>query len=230
MKAQDIMTKDVVTVRPEATVHEVAALMVERRVSGIPVVTDKGSVVGIVSQSDLMHRAEVGTERKHKWWFRAFADSSLLARDFVKAHGNVANDIMARQVVSVRPDTDLRDVADILDKHKIKRVPVVQDGQLVGIVTRGDLVRALSQTKATKPATKIDDAALHKALRDRMHKHAWINETYVNLIVDDGVVEIWGFVDSADQQRAVRVLVEETEGVTRVVDTITIGSPYRGGI
>ena len=137
---------------------------------------------------------------------------------------------MARQVVSVRPDTDLRDVADILDKHKIKRVPVVQDGQLIGIVTRGDLVRALSQTKTTKPAKKIDDAALHKALTDRMHKHAWINETYVNLIVDDGVVEIWGFVNSADQQRAVRVLVEETEGVTRVVDKITIGSPYRGGI
>lgn len=230
MKAQDIMTKTVVTVRPDTPVHEIAALMVEKHISGIPVVSDNGNVIGLVSQTDLMHRAEVGTERKRKWWFRAFADSNTLARDFVKAHGHKAQDIMARHVVSVRADAELRDVADILDKHKIKRVPVVQDGKLVGIVTRGDLVRALSLAQLAKADRKVDNASLHKSIKERMHKHAWINESFVNLVVNDGVVEIWGYVDSLDQQRALRVLVEETEGVKQVVDKVTVGAPYRGAV
>jgi CBS domain-containing protein len=230
MKAQDIMTRDVVTVRPNASVQDIAKLMVEKHISGIPVVNDDGAVIGMVSQTDLMHRAEVGTEPKRKWWFRAFADANTLARDFVKAHGHAAHDIMARQIVSVRPDAELRDVADIMDKYKVKRVPVVQDGKLVGVVTRGDLVRALSLSQIVKSDKKVDNAALHKTLKDRLHKHAWVNESFINLVVEDGVVEMWGYVESADQKRALRVLIEETEGVAKVVDKVSIGTPYRGGV
>lgn len=230
MQAQDIMTRDVVTVRPTASVHEIAKLMVEKHVSGIPVVDDAGAVIGMVSQTDLMHRAEVGTERKRKWWFRAFADANTLARDFIKAHGHAAQDIMARQIVSVRADAELRDVADILDKHRIKRVPVVKDGKLAGIVTRGDLVRALSLSQIVKSEKKLDNATLHKALKEQLHRHAWVNESFINLVVNDGVVELWGYVESADQQRALRVLVEETEGVAKVIDKISVGAPYRGGV
>ena len=102
MKAQDIMTRDVITVRPDTSVRDIAALMVEKHISGIPVVTDNGKLIGMVSQSDLLHRAEVGTERKHKWWFRTFADSGALAREYAKAHGLKAHDIMSRYVISVR--------------------------------------------------------------------------------------------------------------------------------
>lgn len=230
MKAQDIMTRDVITVSPDKSIKDIAALMVEKHISGIPVVGTDGAIIGMVSQSDLLHRAEVGTQRKHKWWFRLFADSNALANEFVKTHGHKAHDIMTRYVVSVREDAELRDVADILDKHRIKRVPVVKDGRLVGLITRGDLVRALSLTQVSKSAKKIDNAALHKALQDRIQKQPWINKTYINLTADDGAVEMWGFVDSAEQHRALRLLVEETEGVTKVDDKITVGLPYRGGI
>jgi CBS domain-containing protein len=230
MKAQEIMTRDVITVRSDTLVRDIAALMVEKHISGIPVLTDNGKLIGMVSQSDLLHRAEVGTERKHKWWFRVFADSSALAREYAKAHGLKAHDIMSRYVVSVRDDAELRDVADILDKRRIKRVPVVQEDRLVGIITRGDLVRALSQVRVSKAVKTIDNAALHKTLHDRIRCQSWISDNYISLTVNDGVVELSGFVETAEQQSALRVLVEETEGVSRVDDKISVGFPFRGGI
>ena len=132
MKARDIMTRDVIAVRPDTSVRDIATLMVEKHISGVPVLTDNGKLIGMVSQSDLLHRAEVGTERKHKWWFRIFADSRALAREYAKTHGLKAHDIMSRYVVSVRDDAELRDVADILDKRRIKRVPVIQEDRVVG--------------------------------------------------------------------------------------------------
>jgi CBS domain-containing protein len=230
MKAQDIMTRDVATVRPDTSVRELAALMAEKHISGVPVLTDDGKIVGIVSESDLLHRAEVGTERKHKWWFRTFADPSALAGEYVKAHGLRAHDVMSRYVISVRDDAELRDVADILDNHRIKRVPVMHDGRLAGIITRGDLVRALSQVQISKAAKKIDNATLHRTLRDRIQALSWINDSYINLTVNDGVVELWGFVVSADQHNAIRALVEETTGVSRVEDRLSVAGPLRGGI
>ena len=230
MKAQDIMTRDVITVRPDTSVRDIAAIMVEKHISGVPVLTGNGKLIGMVSQSDLLHRAEVGTERKHKWWFRTFADSNALAREYAKAHGRKAHDIMSRYVVSVRDDAELRDVADILDNHRIKRVPVMQDDRLVGIITRGDLVRALSQVQITKTVKTIDNAALHKTLHDRMRTQSWINDSYINLTVNDGVVELWGFVANADQHSALRALVEETDGVSRVEDNLSVGVTFRAGI
>jgi len=230
MKAQDIMTRDVTTVSPNTSVRDIAAVMVEKHISGVPVLTDNGQIIGMVSQSDLLHRAELGTERKYKWWFRSLADSNALAQDYAKAHGRKAHDIMSRYVVSVRDDAELRDVADILDNYRIKRVPVVQEGRLVGIITRGDLVRALSQVQISKAAKKIDNAALHKTLHDRIRSQYWVNESYISLTVNDGVVELWGFVDTVDQHSALRSLVEETDGVSRVEDKLSVGVPFRGGI
>ena len=102
MKARDIMTREVFTVRPETSIYDIAAVMVEKRISGLPVVTEDGKVIGILSESDLLHRTETGTERKHKWWFRTFADSASMAREYAKAHGRKAHDVMSRYVVSVR--------------------------------------------------------------------------------------------------------------------------------
>jgi len=230
MKAQDIMTRDVITVSPDTPVRDIAGLMMDKHISGVPVVTDNGSIIGIVSESDLLHRAELGTERKHKWWFRTFGDSDALARDYAKAHGLKAHDVMSRYIVSVRDDAELRDVADILDSRGIKRVPVLREDRLVGIITRRDLVRALTQVQTFKGAERIDNAALHKALHERIHSQSWLNDTYINLIVNDGVVELWGFVVTRDQHRALRALVEETDGVTRVEDKLSVVGPLRGGI
>jgi CBS domain-containing protein len=184
----------------------------------------------MVSEGDLLHRAEVGTERKHKWWFQIFADSDAAAREYAKAHGLSAQDVMSRYVISVRDDADLRDVADSLDSHRIKRVPVLHEGRLVGIISRRDLVRALTQVQASSAVVKLDNAALHKALRDRFKSQSWLNDAYINVAVNDGVVELWGLVVSADQHRALRTLVEETPGVRRVEDRLTVAGPLRGGV
>ena len=230
MKTQDIMTREVATVRPETSVREIAALMMEKNISGVPVVSDDGAIVGIVSEGDLLRRAEVGTERKQKWWFQFFVDSDAAAREYAKAHGLSARDVMSRYVISVRDDADLSDVAEILDSHRIKRVPVLHDGRLVGIISRRDLVRALSQVQASDAPVKLDNAALHKTLRDRFKSQSWLNDAYINVAVNDGVVELWGLVVSADQHRALRTLAEETPGVRRVDDRLTMAGPLRGGV
>jgi CBS domain-containing protein len=229
MKARDIMVREVIAVRPDTLVRDIATLMVEKHVGGVPVLTEKGKLIGIVSQSDLLHRAELGTERKHKWWFRIFADSGALAREYAKAHGLKAHDIMTRYVVSVRDDAELRDVADILDNRRIKRVPVVREDRMVGIITRGDLVRVLSQVQVSTATKRIGNAALHKTLYDRIQSQPWINDNYISLAVDNGVVELGGFVETADQHAALRVLIEQTEGVNHVNDKISVGFPLQTG-
>jgi CBS domain-containing protein len=230
VKAQDIMTRAVVTVGPHTLVPDVAAMMVEKHISGMPVVTEGGEIIGIVSQSDLLHRVETGTERQssREWWILNLADADALAREYAKAHGLRAQDVMSRYVISVRDDAELRDVADILDTHRIKRVPVLQSGRLVGIITRGDLVRALSQVQTSKSAKTVDDAALHKTLHDRIQAQPWVNESCISVTVNHGVVELWGFVDTVDQRSALRALVEETNGVAHLEDKITVGVPLKG--
>jgi CBS-domain-containing membrane protein len=141
MKARDIMVEPVLTIKGSARVPELAKLLTERRVSGLPVVDDKGALIGIVSETDLMHRAETGTERRRKWWMQLFADSDTLARDFVKSHGTQVADIMSPFVITVSADADLSHIANVLDSNHIKRVPIMEKDVLVGIITRGDLVR-----------------------------------------------------------------------------------------
>jgi CBS-domain-containing membrane protein len=229
MKARDVMTQTVITVSPETSIREIATILSDKHFSGLPVVSDDGKILGIVSESDLLHRAELGTERRRKWWFRMFGDTNTLARDFAKAHGLKAKDVMSRHVISVGDEAELRDVAEILDSHCIKRVPVIQGGKLIGLVTRGDLVRALSRFEGSG-AGAVDNAGLHKLLRGRIREQPWLNKNFVNLSVDNGVVELWGYVDSVDEHNALRVLVEETSGVKRVDDNIMVGAPIRPGV
>jgi CBS domain-containing protein len=137
---------------------------------------------------------------------------------------------MSRYVISVRDDAELRDVADILDKQRIKRVPVLRDGRLVGIISRRDLVRALSQVQVSKATATVDNAVLHKRLHDRIRSQSWLNDAYINIAVSDGVVELSGFVASPDQHRALRALVEETDGVRQLDDKLAVAGPLRSGV
>src|SRR5690348_2151804 len=151
MRAIDVMTTNVITTVPDASVQAVALLLSERGISGVPVVDAGGRVIGIVSEGDLLHRAETGTERRTERrrarWLDSLASDQDLARDYVKSHGRTAKDIMTREVITIDETTELSDVADLLETKKIKRVPVMRDGKLVGIVSRANLVRALAATK-----------------------------------------------------------------------------------
>ena len=223
MKARDVMTRDVVTVTGATSVHEVARLMTERHISGVPVVSADGALLGIISQSDLLHRAELGTERKKKAWLRFFQDRDSMAAEFAKSHGLKVQDVMTRTLVSVHEDAELQDVATTLASSNIKRVPVVRDGKLVGIVSRGDLVRALSAQPSAAAAGRLSDAELRQALLEKMRKQPWLNSSYLNVIVANGTVELWGMIESDQQRKALRVLVDEQPGVQGVDDKLKVG-------
>jgi CBS domain-containing protein len=230
MKAREVMTRDVVTVKPSMPVRDIAKIMSDKHISGLPVVADDGHLIGIVSQSDLLHRTELGTERRPKSWLRLFADPDTMAREYSKGHGLTAHDVMSRHVVSVQADDDLQRVADVLDTHRIKRVPVMGSGKLVGIITRGDLVRALTRLEITTSTRTLDDGSIQKALIDKMRGQSWLDSSYVSLTVRDGVVELWGLMKSADQRNALKVLIEETEGVKRAEDHLQVGMARISGL
>jgi CBS-domain-containing membrane protein len=222
MQARDAMTKDIVTVGPETTVGEIAALLVTHRIGAVPVVSPDRRLIGIVSQTDLAHRSETSTEKKRKWWLEAFADPDVKAREYVKSHGHKASEVMTRVVVSVAESASLAEVADVLDTHRIRQVPVMSVGRLVGMISRADLVRALAEAAIAAPATRSDNGALQKAIWSQIRAQPWLKAAYVNLAVKDGVVDLWGAVESDEQRRALKVLVEGVQGVARVEDNVTL--------
>jgi CBS-domain-containing membrane protein len=225
MKAKDIMTRDVVTVRPNASVHEVAALMARHRISGIPVTAAGNRLLGIVSEGDLVERAEVGAEPRGKWWLEGFTSAQDMADRYVKAHGSTVADVMSRQVATVPPDADLGEVANVLRVLRIKRVPVVQDGKLVGIVTRSDIVGAVSGAIGPVGAKIPTDGDLQRAILERMRAEPWLDTSYVNLSVAKGKVNVGGLIGSAEEQRALCTLVAEVAGAGNVVDQLEVGLP-----
>ena len=222
MKASDVMAKNVVTAKPTTTVREIAELMVKNRISGVPVVDDGGKLVGILSETDLLHRAETGTEKRRKWWLGAFVDSDRLAREYAAAHAHAAADIMTRTVTTAEADMDLGDVADLLERKKLKRVPVMSGGKLVGMLTRGDLVRALLLQQSAAGSAPSDAASIEAAVQRRMKREAWLDTSLVNIKVTGNDVELTGLAASADQRRALRLLVEDTPGVKRVDDRLGV--------
>jgi CBS-domain-containing membrane protein len=226
MNAQDAMTNDVVTVGPETTVGEIAALLVRHRISAVPVVATDNRVVGIVSQTDLGHRSETGTEKRRKWWLDMFADADSKARDYVKSHGLQAKDVMTRFVVSVRSTTSLADVAEVLDTHRIRQVPVLDDGKLVGMISRTDLVRKLAEAAVAASGARSQTGPLQKAIWEQIKAQPWLKSAFVNLAVKDGVVELYGMVDSDDQRRALKVLVERVPGVRSVDERVGLLPKY----
>lgn len=222
MNAQEAMTRDVITVGPEATVGEIAGLLVRHRISAVPVVSNDGGVVGIVSQTDLGHRSETGTEKKRKWWLDFFADADARAREYIKSHGLKAQDVMTRFIVSVSKTASLSEVAEVLDTHRIRQVPVMEGGKLMGMISRADLVRKLAEVRVAAPARRPENGALQKAIWDQIKAQPWLKSAYMNLAVKDGVVELWGAVDSDEQRRALRVLVEGVSGVQKVENNVAL--------
>ena len=225
MKATDIMTRDVVTVGPNASVHEAAALMAKHRISGIPVTTAGNRLLGIVSEGDLVERAEVGAEPSGKWWLEGLSNPQAMADRYVKAHGRTVAEVMTRQVATVRPDADLGGVANVLRTHRVKRVPVVQDGKLLGIVTRSDIVGAVSGAIGPVGAKIRTDGELQRAILERMRAEPWLDTSYVNLSVAKGKVSVGGLIGSSEERRALCTLVEEVAGSGNVVDQLEVGLP-----
>lgn len=217
MKAKDVMTTKVVAVGPWMPVNAVAASLLERHISAVPVIDDDRRVLGIVSEGDLMRRGE--TARRRSWWLTTFGEAEGLAREFVKAHGQRAKDVMTRDVVTVTEETPVAEIAALLERKGVKRVPVVRDGRLVGIVSRADLLRGLA-VRGLKPMTPVapDDEAIRAQLLSLLEREPWAETHFLSVVVDHGVVHLWGLVRSEEERQALHVAAETIPGVRGVED------------
>ena len=227
MKAADVMVSNVISVGQDASVQEVAEVLLRNRVSAVPVLGTKGELVGIVSEGDLMRRPEAGTERRQSWWLALLTSSEGMASDYIKSHSRKVVDVMTRRVVTATPDTPVADVAALLEKHAIKRVPIVKHGKIVGIVSRANLLQALASLKNVPPGT-TDDASIRAKLTSKLANEQWTKPSLLNLIVHDGTVDLWGIAYSQTEKKAVRVLVESTPGVRAVNDNLIVPSTMSG--
>lgn len=221
MKAADIMTPNVLTAGPDTWVHDLARLMTEHRVSAIPIV-EGGVLIGIVSESDLLRRVELGTAPESRGLLDLFTSTRTRAAEYVKTHSRRARDVMTRGVTLVNTDSPLQHVVETLAARGLKRVPVLDAaGAVVGIISRADVVRALA--KAPPESTTADDAAIRVALLAEYERLGWTRVEPGNILVEDGVVHLWGNVGAAEIRQAMVVAAENMAGVRAVENHLDEG-------
>jgi CBS-domain-containing membrane protein len=228
MKAADVMVSNVITVGVDASIADVATILLSHHISGVPVVGHTGELVGIVSEGDLMRRPETGTIRQPSWWLALLSSDRAIATEYIKLHSRKVADVMTRHVISATPDTSLGEIAAMLERNRIKRVPILDAGKLVGIVTRANILQALaSATKKLPSLVSVNDTELRKKVVARLSEEPWC-PTMLTVTVQDGTVDLWGLVHSVEEKKAARLAAELTPGVGTVVDNIIVQPPASG--
>ncbi len=228
MKAADVMTARLITIRPTATVGEAARLMLQDGISGLPVVDAAGRLVGIVTEGDLLRRTETGTERHRPRWLEFLVGPGRLAEEYVRSHSRKVQEVMTSDVVTIGPETPLEEVVKLMERHRIKRLPVIEGDRLVGIVSRADLLHALAQLAPTAPSTTPSDAEIRRRLLAEIDREPWAPRSSVNAIVQDGVVHLHGAIADERERKALCVLAENIPGVKEVRDHLVWVEPTSG--
>jgi CBS domain-containing protein len=221
MKARDVMMSPVITVSPRSSVLDVAKTLLKHEISAAPVVDEKGTLVGIVSEGDLLHRAENDTETRRSSWLRFFTQDEVLAAEYAKSHSRKVADVMTKHVIFAAPEAPLADIAMLMERHSIKRVPIVNNGQLVGIVSRGNLVQAVA---TARPSLEIplSDQTIRDRLLAHLRAQPWTHTSQLNVTVKDGVVDVWGICHSDAEREAVRIAAENVPGVHAVKNNLSM--------
>lgn len=209
------MVRDVACVGPDTSVREAASLMLERRVSGVPVIDGERRVLDVVSEGDLIRRPELGTYKHPSRWLSLFLSEDESARDFIKTHGSTAREVMSKPAICVSPDTPLAEVVRLMERKRVKRLVVVEGGKLAGILTRRDLLRALMASQSVSPPAS-SDVDLRQRIDSMLLDEDWAAGAVVNVQVDNGLVQLWGTVESAPQREALIVAVRGVPGVKEV--------------
>ena len=227
MNAADVMTTKVITVTPESSVGDAAKLMLQYRISGLPVVDRKGELVGIVTEGDFLRRGETGTERRRPRWLEFILGPGRLSSEYVQAYGRKIADVMTSNPVSITEDVSLENVVDTLERHRVKRLPVMRDGKLVGIVSRANLVQAFATVLPRTEGPRPEDSEIRRQILEEVDRQPW-GATLVNVTVQDGVAELWGTVLDERERQALRVAVENVPGVAGIKDHRASVEPYVG--
>jgi CBS domain-containing protein len=217
MHARQVMARKVISVTPEQTVLEAANLMLRNHVSGLPVVDQSGGLVGIVSESDFLRRAEIDTPRKRNRLLSLIFGHGAEAEDYVREHGRKISEIMTPSPITVGEKTQLSEIVDLMERNNVKRIPVVEDGKLVGIVSRSNLLQAMASLAHDVPDPTADDDHIRERIVAELEKHDWC-PIQLNVIVRDGIVHISGVIANERYRQAAVVAAENVQGVVKVHD------------
>ena len=228
MNAEHIMTRDVISIDPDSTVLQAARLMLQHHISGLPVIDKNGNLVGVLSEGDFLRRSETRTERHRSRWLEFLMGPGRMAAEYTHSHGSKVSEVMTTEVQTVDEVTPIEDIVELLERRRIKRVPVVCGGQVVGIVTRSNLMRAMVSLARKAPPSASDDATIRDCMLAEMAKQKWAPAATTNVVVHDGVVELWGVVVDERQRAALKVAAENIPGVTAVKDHMVWIEPSSG--
>jgi CBS domain-containing protein len=224
MKTSEVMTRSVVTIAPNATIQDAIRLMLGQRISGLPVVDGDGQIVGILTEGDLLRRTETGTAWHYPGWLNFLRGPAHSADDFVRSHGRYVEEVMTREVQCATENTPLDEVVELMEKRHLKRLPVVRDGKLVGVISRSDLLRALAEKMNQAPLASPGDDALKTAVQAALRQHTW-SGGQVTVLATDAQVILEGFIFNEDERAALRVAAETVPGVKSVKDNLVCQSP-----
>jgi CBS domain-containing protein len=228
MNVNDVMTPNVLSVQPDASVGTAAQLMLQKRISGVPVIDDGGKLVGIVSEGDFLRRAETGTARRRPRWTEFFMGPGRLADEYVRLSGRKVRDVMTHEVRTVAPDAPLEEVVRLMERHRIKRVPVVDNGKVVGIVTRANLLHAVASFAEEIAPLSAADVAIRSRFLATLKDQPWAPLTAIDVTVRNGIVALSGIITDERQRQALRVAAENIPGVKDVEDNIVWVEPVSG--
>jgi CBS-domain-containing membrane protein len=230
MKASDVMTSDVVSIKPEATILDAVQLMLERRISGLPVIDASGTLVGMVTEGDFLRRRETGTQRKRGRLLEFLLGPGRLAEEYIRASGRQVDEVMTRGVRTVEEDAPLEKIVYLMERHRIKRIPVTQKGKIVGIVTRANLMRAVATLALEARPVPASDSAIRQRLIADLKSQSWAPVGAIDVVVTDGVVKLTGALTDERERQALRIAAENIPGVMKVEDHLIWVEPYSGMI
>jgi CBS-domain-containing membrane protein len=230
MQVKDVMSRQIVSIGPDAPVLDAVQLMLQHRISGLPVIDASGKLQGVVTEGDFLRRAEAGTQRKHPRWIEFLMGPGRLASEYVHASGGKVGEVMTPDVHTVTEDAPLEDAVHLMERHRIKRLPVMRDGKVVGIVTRSNLMRALAHFALSAQPATAGDAAIRASLLAELEKQPWAPVGLINVVVTDGVVKLSGALTDERERQAIRVAAENIPGVRKVEDHLIWIEPHTGVI
>jgi CBS domain-containing protein len=228
MKAEDVMTRDVISIDPDSTVLQAARLMLQHRISGLPVIDANGQLVGVLSEGDFLRRRETNTEKRRSRWLEFLMGPGRIAAEYTHSHGCKVSEAMTRNPQTVSETASLEDIVELMERHRIKRVPVLCGDEVVGIVTRSNLMRAMVSVARAMPPVATDDTAIRQRLLDEVQKADWAPNATIDVVVRDGIVELWGVIVDDRQREALKVAAENISGVKAVKDHLVWVEPMSG--
>ena len=230
MNAADVMTRNILSVAPDSTIAEAVRTMLDNRISGLPVIDEAGRLVGILTEGDLLRRGETATERHRPRWLEILMGPGRLAEEYVRTHSRRIAEVMTRDPVSVAPDTPLKEIVGLMERHRIKRVPVLDGDAPVGILSRADLLRGLAGALEATPPAATTDAEIRERILAELARTAWVPRDGIAITVENGVVDLNGVILDENERAALRVAAENVPGVRAVEDHLVWVEPVSGTI